>query len=91
MLIASNRFHRIASCNSAFFQDGKVEATLTALQESLYDVRAAEPNTELKTRHAWLGDNELGRSNPKAVTNVNSFLEQPLRCEILAEHPPGQV
>ena len=70
MLIASNRFHRIASCNAAFFRDGKVEASPTALQESLYDVWAAEPNTELKARHAWLGDNELGRSNPTPFRRI---------------------
>jgi hypothetical protein len=61
------------------------------LQESLHDFRAAKPNAELEARHSWLGDNKLRRSNPEAITNVNSFLKQALRCEILAERSPGQV
>ena len=91
LLIASNLFHRIAGRNLSLVQDGKVKATLTALQESLYDFRAAGPNAELKARHAWLGDNKLGRPKSKAVTNVNHFFEQALRYEVLAEHPPWQV
>ena len=38
-----------------------------------------------------LSDNKLCRPNPEAITNVNSFLEQALRCEVLAERSPGQI
>jgi hypothetical protein len=91
MLIASKRFHRIASGDSSLFKDGKVEASPTAAQESLHDFRAAKPNAELEARHSRLGDNKLCRPNPEAITNVNSFFEQALRCEVLAERSPGQL
>ena len=91
MLIASKPFDRIASGDSSLFKDAKVEAAPTALQESLHDLRAAKPNAKLITRHSRLGDHKLCRPNPEAITNVNSFLEQALRCEVLAERSPGQV
>jgi hypothetical protein len=91
MLIASKPFHRIASGDSSLFKDCKVKATPTALQKSLHDFWAAKPNAELETRHSWLGDNKLCGPNPEAITNVNSFLKQALRCEVFAERSPGQI
>jgi hypothetical protein len=88
MLISFEQFYRVASSDFAFSKNGKIEPRPAALQESLYDVWATEANAELKTWHSRLSDDKLCRADPKAVTNVNRFLKQAFRCEVLAENSP---
>ena len=87
MLIPGKQLDRVASGDLSLFKDCKVEASPTTAQESLYHFRTTEADAELETRHSRLGDDKLRRPNPKEVADVNGFLKQALRCEVLPECP----
>src|SRR5438552_18222158 len=63
------------STSNALFQTG----------HSLYHIRAIEANAQFETRHSRLSHNKMCRADAKAVADVNRFLNQAFRREVLAE------
>jgi len=78
MLIPGQNLNRAACSNLSFFQDGKIEAGLTTAQESLHNVRTAEPDAELEARHAGLRDEKLGGPDPKPVPDADLIFKHAL-------------
>src|ERR1051325_6781094 len=81
----------IAGRHFTFLGNRQIKPRPLAGEKSSDNVRSAKANTELVTRHPWLGDHYFSRPHSKSISDVRFRFPEARRRKVLAEHSPGEI
>ena len=88
--VSTQRDDRIARFDFSLASHGQVEAEEPALEELGHELVTSHLDPELEAGKPRLGDDQLGRSHPEAVTDADVLVAETLDGQVLAELPPRE-